>query len=239
MRSPLNKEHRVTSSFGMRNLKGKPEMHNGVDLVPLDAVHPCELYAVCDGIVEDVCKIVSDSHTGLSVTAMVTGNFVNIRTKENYLLIYRHLKADSIPNNIIKGAQIQANQKIGLMGATGQSTGIHLHYEIRNPKSIPIDPAPFIGTSKTFADILESKDNITQSTVKVQKDSNNINGQALKVGDRVKVEPGAKDYNNGSLASFVYIKTYDVLQATDDRIVIGIKGTGITAAINAKHLKKV
>lgn len=183
MRSPLNKEHRVTSPFGMRNLKGNLEMHNVIDLVPLDTVHPCELYAVCDGIVEDVCKKISDSHTGLYVTA-------------------------------------------------------HLHYEIRDPKGIAINPSPFIGTLKNFVDIPINNDNITQSAVNVEKDSNNIN-QALKVGDRVKVEPGAKDYNNAMLASFVYVKTYDVLQVTDDRIVIGIKGVGITTAINEKKLKKV
>ena len=78
MRSPLNKNHRVTSPFGRRILAGKPEMHNGIDFVPSDGKHPADLFAVADGVIDDIRTTVPDSHTGLGVKDMITGNFVNI-----------------------------------------------------------------------------------------------------------------------------------------------------------------
>jgi hypothetical protein len=225
MRSPLNKAHRVTSSYGLRNLKGTPEMHNGLDLVPLDGVHPCDLYAVCDGVVEDVRKTVPDSHTGLKVRDMVTGNYVNIRTKSGCLVIYRHLKANSIPENIVKGSQVSVNQKIGVMGTTGQSTGVHLHYELRDSKGASLDPAPYIGTEKMLGDsVVASSAKPIQST------------QSFKIDDRVKVL-NAVTYDGGTFKT--YYSVYDVLQINGDRIVIGIKGVGVTAAIKAANLQKV
>ena len=57
-------------------------------------------------------------------------------------------------------------------------------------------------------------------------------------GDKVKVNKGAKTYSGGGLASFVYNNTYDVIEVRGDRIVIGL-GSAVTAAMNAKDLKKV
>lgn len=64
----------------------------------------------------------------------------------------------------------------------------------------------------------------------------------LKVGDKVKVTPGAKTYSGGSLAVFVYTQTYEVVQVgangKSDYIVIGHDGQ-ITAAVKAADLRKV
>lgn len=62
--------------------------------------------------------------------------------------------------------------------------------------------------------------------------------QTLKVGDKVKVDLGATTYDGRGLASFVYVLKYEVMQINDDRIVIGQNGQ-ITAAVNAKDLKKI
>ena len=58
----------------------------------------------------------------------------------------------------------------------------------------------------------------------------------LKKGDKVKVKK-AVQYDNGKPFK-VYYDTYDVLQVKGDRVVIGI-GIVVTAAVKAKHLKKV
>lgn len=62
------------------------------------------------------------------------------------------------------------------------------------------------------------------------------------VGDKVRVNEGAKTYNGTSLASFVYEQAYDVMQvgtnAHDDYIVIGQKGA-VTAAVHANDLRSV
>ena len=66
--------------------------------------------------------------------------------------------------------------------------------------------------------------------------------QKFAVGDKVKVNYGAKTYNGGSLALFVYTNVYEVMQAgsgdREDYIVIG-QGGQVTAAVKAKDLKKV
>lgn len=59
--------------------------------------------------------------------------------------------------------------------------------------------------------------------------------KTLKVGSEVKVKQGAKDYNNKSLASFVYKNTYNIIGVNKDRVVIG-KGKNVTAAVNKKDL---
>ncbi len=58
---------------------------------------------------------------------------------------------------------------------------------------------------------------------------------AIKVGSRVKVKAGAKDYNGKTLASFVFSTTYDVIQISGDRVVIG-QGKVVTAAVWLKDL---
>ena len=66
--------------------------------------------------------------------------------------------------------------------------------------------------------------------------------QKFAVGDKVKVNYGAKTYNGGSLALFVYTNVYEVMQAgsgdREDYIVIG-QGGQVTAAVRAEDLKKI
>lgn len=61
---------------------------------------------------------------------------------------------------------------------------------------------------------------------------------AINVGSKVKVRKGAKDYNGKTLASFVYTRTYDVIQVSGDRVVIG-QGKAVTAAVRLKDLALV
>ena len=66
--------------------------------------------------------------------------------------------------------------------------------------------------------------------------------QKFAVGGKVKVNYGAKTYNGGSLALFVYTNVYEVMQAgsgdREDYIVIG-QGGQVTAAVRAKDLTKI
>lgn len=60
----------------------------------------------------------------------------------------------------------------------------------------------------------------------------------ISVGNRVRVRPGARQYNGGGLASFVYRNTYDVIQVNGDRVVIG-QGRAVTAAVRLSDLTRV
>ena len=57
----------------------------------------------------------------------------------------------------------------------------------------------------------------------------------IKVGDKVRVKSGAKTYDGGGLASFVYNTTYTVIETKGDRVVIGLNGV-VTAAVKASDL---
>ena len=231
MKSPLNKNHKVTSPYGRRILGGKSEMHNGIDLVPADGGHPADLFAVADGVVDDIRSIVPDSHTGLRVTTMVTGNFVNIKTNDGYLVIYRHLKAGSIPENIKKGADIKAGDKIGVMGTTGQSTGVHLHYELRNPKGEAFDPAPYINTDKILGNNNPSIQEQAQSAAPTQTNAD------LKAGDKIMLKSGAKTYTGGNIGTWVFGDAWIVLQIKGDRVVIDKNASGTNAIMTPVNIK--
>jgi murein DD-endopeptidase MepM/ murein hydrolase activator NlpD len=43
-----------------------------------------------------------------------------------------------------KGKRVQAGKKIGTVGSTGNSTGPHLHFEVRGKKGKKVDPRPFL-----------------------------------------------------------------------------------------------
>lgn len=59
----------------------------------------------------------------------------------------------------------------------------------------------------------------------------------IRKGDRVKVTK-AVDYNGTKLSSSVLNNTYDVIEVSGNRVVIG-KGKAVTAAMNKANLKKV
>lgn len=42
------------------------------------------------------------------------------------------------------GQQVTQGQKLGIMGTTGDSTGVHLHFEVYE-NGIQVNPAPYLG----------------------------------------------------------------------------------------------
>ena len=217
MRSPMNKPYRITSKFGMRDLhgNGKPEMHNGFDLVPLDKIHPVDLFATVDGVIDDVRSTVPDTHKGLHVKDRVTGNYVNIRAKDGWLVIYRHLKANSIPANIQKGSSVRMGDKVGVMGTTGQSSDVHLHFEVRNPKGEAINPELLMAGS------------ITQPTpAPPQTQSPGSSVSVFAVGDKVRILSSAKLYadNKTPIPDRVKGAADEIMQISKDGKSVLLKG---------------
>lgn len=64
------------------------------------------------------------------------------------------------------------------------------------------------------------------------------NEPSVKIGDTVKVKSGAKTYDGGALAAFVYTQKYEVMELKGDRTVIGQHGQ-VTAAVNKADLTVV
>ncbi len=77
------------------------------------------------------------------------GNYVVIDHKNGYYTLYGHMQYQSV--RVSAGDMVKRGQIIGIMGSTGNSTGVHLHFEVRkenesNPgfnNAEKIDPAQF------------------------------------------------------------------------------------------------
>lgn len=109
----------VTSPYGPRTnpISGISELHDGVDLGGGGAI-----FAVRDGT---VTKVVTDGVGG------GWGNNISIDHGEvaglgHIYSFYAHLASV----NVSVGDTVKAGQQIGVMGSTGFSTGIHLHFGI-------------------------------------------------------------------------------------------------------------
>jgi len=104
---------------------GYPHFHTGIDLVePFGS----QVYAADDGIV----ALVGSSSSGY-------GRYVVIAHSGGLDTLYGHLSTALVK----VGQQVVQGQTIGLEGSTGNSTGPHLHFELRI-KQQPIDPTPYL-----------------------------------------------------------------------------------------------
>lgn len=110
----------ITSPFGMR--WGK--MHNGIDI---GAPMGNPIYAAMDGKV--ICAEWEDGY----------GKVIKIDHGVGVETVYGH--CSSIEVNA--GQSVKRGQKIGEVGSTGNSTGPHVHFEVR-VKEAPQDPMRYL-----------------------------------------------------------------------------------------------
>jgi len=68
------------------------------------------------------------------------GKHVRIQHENGWVSIYGHLSDFAVS----KGQNVLAGEVIGASGNTGNSTGPHLHFEVRNKYGTPFDPLPYI-----------------------------------------------------------------------------------------------
>lgn len=117
---------RTTSGFGVRfdPFNGRPAVHQGQDFAgPLNS----PIHATAPGVVS-----FSGVRSGY-------GNTVEIDHGRGFKTRYAHLNSLAVQT----GQSIALGQRIGAMGTTGRSTGVHLHYEVwLNGR--PQNPARFI-----------------------------------------------------------------------------------------------
>lgn len=113
-RRPLQGGGRVASRFGWRihPIFHTRKLHTGVDLA---SPRGTPIYAAGDGVVEKA---------GWS---QGYGNFTLIRHVNGYETGYGHQSKILVK----PGQKVRQGQQIGLVGSTGNSTGNHLHFEIR------------------------------------------------------------------------------------------------------------
>ena len=129
---PFTGNFRVTSIYGQRGNLWSSGTHQGIDLV---GITNQKVYSICEGIIE---------RAGYENGGF--GNYVRIKEKGTENRIYlAHL--EKIYVRI--GQQVTYTTIVGLMGATGNTTGPHTHVEIRefqNGVAVKtLNPATYMG----------------------------------------------------------------------------------------------
>ena len=122
----------VTSPYGYRDLGNGKHFHNGVDLGRKDIFgkEHLEIIASFDGVIE---KQWNDS---------LNGNAMYLVGQKGWKCGFAHLKEYTCK----EGDNVKAGDVIAIMGTTGKSGGVHLHFTLRKPgESSTVDPLHYIG----------------------------------------------------------------------------------------------
>lgn len=121
--SVLPCQGRISSYFGKRTnpvSRGRTETHHGVDITNS---YRTPIKASADGVVEYAGWLNSYGYT------------VIINHQNGYKSLYGHNS-----KILVKRYQsVKRGQAISLMGSTGRSTGIHVHFEVRF-NGVPVNP---------------------------------------------------------------------------------------------------
>lgn len=119
----------ISSPFGNRYhpISGLYKLHTGTDYSPPGAGTP--IHAVAAGTVYQV-----NASGGF-------GTHVIINHADGFQSLYGHMQAGSA--RVAANQRIAAGTVVGLLGSTGDSTGAHLHMELRKDGT-PIDAAPYV-----------------------------------------------------------------------------------------------
>jgi murein DD-endopeptidase MepM/ murein hydrolase activator NlpD len=118
----------VTSPFGARTspTTGAQEFHEGIDI---GAAQGTPIRAAASGTVTFAGQM-----SGY-------GNVVIVQHAGGLQTRYAHQSAMSVT----AGQTVAAGEVIGAVGATGEATGPHLHFEVRL-NGVAVDPAPYLST---------------------------------------------------------------------------------------------
>ena len=123
-RWPVDGAHNITSFFGYRTFKEKRDFHTGIDI---GVWYSTEVRATKDGKV-----VVAGWAPGYGWT-------VEIEHEMGYRTLYAHNRFYMVD----VGDEVKEGDVIALSGGSGNTTGPHLHYEIRlNNK--PVDPLRYL-----------------------------------------------------------------------------------------------
>ncbi len=116
----------ISSGFGYRTdpVSGEREFHSGIDFAGKSGT---QVHAVAAGVVTW-----SGKRWGY-------GNMVEISHGNGYLTRYAHNRS----NLVSLGEKVAKNQAVALVGATGRTTGPHVHFEVVH-NDVTVNPRSFI-----------------------------------------------------------------------------------------------
>lgn len=126
----------VSSDFNTTDLF-HPEPHNGTDFASFG-----NAYAVVDGVV------VARDYNGSR------GNYIAIAFKkgsgQHYTYLYQHLESPALKQI---GDEVKAGEKVGVIGKSGHSFGVHLHAEVEYASEVA-GSLKWVGTYPTNPQVM-------------------------------------------------------------------------------------
>lgn len=184
---------RLTSGFRPPD---RPD-HTGMDFTDTDRLELKQdvyILAFADGTVTD------------TTIGSLVGYNADIEHEGRILTRYNHMKAGSV--KVKAGQVVKKGDILGVMGTTGNSTGIHLHFEVKENSTkwsngVWVNPEPYLLGQKTIAS------------------ANEPVAVPLKAGDRVKLISSASKYATGeAIPAWVKTGAHTVQQVKDDRVLL-------------------
>jgi LysM repeat protein len=120
MKNPLKGNNKITAQFGpwVHPISGRHTNHNGVDLISLDNQ---TIYAPEGGEITAARK--SNAAGG------GYGYYIKMVGDSGHEHILAHMKSKSF--EVATGDTIKQGDELGTIGASGNVTGEHLHWEVR------------------------------------------------------------------------------------------------------------
>lgn len=176
-------------------------MHSGLDIVS-DVGGKFPVYAVgCGQVVRSrqVAKV------GCKDNTWQWGQYIAVRQYDGKTVYYCHLSK----RNAKSGEIISAGQQIGISGSTGYSTGIHLHFEVRNAKGIAINAADYLGIPNQVGTVKIPQLELRESTVSTSE-----------TVEKYTIPNGAKYTNGISVPKRLCGKTFTVKRQTPDAVLL-------------------
>ena len=140
----------ITSNFGDRPDpfgSGSTVFHSGLDISGGSGLGSVNIIAAKDGVVVFSSKggEVCPSGSQTSSCGGGYGNYIIIQHTDGNYTLYGHLYENSL--TVSTGDSVTQGQVIAKMGSSGNSTGAHLHFEVRegqNDYSATVDPLNYV-----------------------------------------------------------------------------------------------
>ncbi|WP_234380366.1 M23 family metallopeptidase [Streptomyces sp. CMB-StM0423] len=127
--APVDAEYRISARYGLPGDGWIAGYHTGVDLAvptgtPVYSVGPGEVHSTS--------------------TEGAYGNHILVRMADGHYVLYAHLDRMSVAD----GDRVEGGTRIGDSGNTGNSTGPHLHFEVRTGTDYgtDVDPVEYLAT---------------------------------------------------------------------------------------------
>lgn len=111
--------------------------HRAVDLVKYKN-KTADVIAHSDGEIVEAVNGKKNDQTSVGIDSY--GNYVKIKHDNGMYTLYAHLKSVYVKKN----TRVNRGDVLGPMGKSGNATGNHLHFEVRNTYDIRVNPTEYL-----------------------------------------------------------------------------------------------